>query len=299
MELKIEDAQLPKQIKFNFEELKTELTAKAHDYKVLVYTEDNIKEAKSDRASLNKLKKALNDERIRLEKEYMKPFNTFKAQINEIIGIVDEPIGIIDGQIKDFEQRKKDEKRESIIELWNNKKKPEFLEAFDLFNEKWLNSTYTMAKVEEDIDEIIAKTMDDLKTLEGLPEFGFEAVEEYKRTLSLSQAIAEGKRLADIQKRKEEHERLQKEAEEKARLAAEEAEKAKATEMGKALQEEEERIQNEPTKEENFSCETSEPAATEVPRAWVGFKALLSIREARILGEFITANNIKIEKIEL
>lgn len=287
MELKIEDAQLPKQIKFNFEELKTELTAKAHDYKVTVYTEDNIKEAKSDRASLNKLKKALNDERIRLEKEYMKPFNTFKAQINEIIGIVDEPIGIIDSQIKDFEQRKKDEKREAIIELWNSKEKPEFLEAFDLFNEKWLNSTYTMAKVEEDIDEIIAKTMEDLKTLEGLPEFGFEAVEEYKRTLSLSQAIAEGKRLADIQKRKEEHERLQKEAEEKAK---QEAAAAPITEP-----EPEPEVSQTPV-EETLS---EEKPAEEPPRAWVGFKALLSKEEARALGEFITAHNIKIKKIDL
>jgi hypothetical protein len=285
MELKIEDAQLPKQIKFNFEELKTELTAKAHDYKVTVYTEDNIKEAKSDRASLNKLKKALNDERIRLEKEYMKPFNTFKAQINEIIGIVDEPIGIIDGQIKDFEQRKKDEKREAIIELWNNKKKPEFLEAFDLFNEKWLNSTYTMAKVEEDIDEIIAKTMDDLKTLESLPEFGFEAVEEYKRTLSLSQAIAEGKRLADIQKRKEEHERLQKEAEEKAKQ--EEAAAEQITEP-----------EPEASQEAPVPVEETLPAE-EPTRAWVGFKALLSKEEARALGEFLTSHNIKIKKIEL
>jgi hypothetical protein len=289
MELKIEDAQLPKQIKFNFEELKTELTAKAHDYKVTVYTEDNIKEAKSDRASLNKLKKALNDERIRLEKEYMKPFNTFKAQINEIIGIVDEPIGIIDGQIKDFEQRKKDEKREAIIELWNNKKKPEFLEAFDLFNEKWLNSTYTMAKVEEDIDEIIAKTMDDLKTLESLPEFGFEAVEEYKRTLSLSQAIAEGKRLADIQKRKEEHERLQKEAEEKAKQ--EEAAAEQITEP------EPEASQEAPVPVEETLPD--ENPAEEPTRAWVGFKALLSKEEARALGEFLTSHNIKIKKIEL
>jgi hypothetical protein len=289
MELKIEDAQLPKQIKFNFEELKTELTAKAHDYKVTVYTEDNIKEAKSDRASLNKLKKALNDERIRLEKEYMKPFNTFKAQINEIIGIVDEPIGIIDGQIKDFEQRKKDEKREAIIELWNNKKKPEFLEAFDLFNEKWLNSTYTMAKVEEDIDEIIAKTMDDLKTLESLPEFGFEAVEEYKRTLSLSQAIAEGKRLADIQKRKEEHERLQKEAEEKAKQ--EEAAAEQITEPEPDASQEAPVPVEETLPDEN--------PAEEPTRAWVGFKALLSKEEARALGEFLTSHNIKIKKIEL
>lgn len=75
MELQIEDVQLPEQIKFNFEDLKSEIQAKAHEYEVSVYTEDNIKAAKADRASLNKLKKALNDERIRREKAYMKPFN--------------------------------------------------------------------------------------------------------------------------------------------------------------------------------------------------------------------------------
>ena len=72
MELQIEDVQLPEQIKFNFEDLKSEIQAKAHEYEVSVYTEDNIKAAKADRASLNKLKKALNDERIRREKAYMK-----------------------------------------------------------------------------------------------------------------------------------------------------------------------------------------------------------------------------------
>lgn len=293
MELKIEEIKLPEEIKFNFEELKTELTTKAHDYEVMVYTEDQIKEAKSDRANLNKLKKAMNDERIAMEKKYMAPFNEFKNQINEIIGIIDKPIAIIDSQVKEFEQRKKDEKRDEIIDLWNSKEKPDFLNKHDLFNEKWLNTTYSMAKIEAEMDETLDRIQTEINTIESLTEFGFEAMEEYKRSLDLTKAIAEGQRLADIQRRKEEAEKARKEAEEKARLAAEEAEKAKA------LQEEEERIQNEPTKEENVPCETPEPAAEETPRAWVGFKALLSKEEARALGEFITANNIKIEKIEL
>ena len=103
MELKINEVQLPEQITFNYEELKQELTEKVSMYETLVYTDEQIKEAKVDKASLNKLKKALNDERIRREKEYMKPFDDFKAKINEIIDIIDKPVALIDKQVKEYE----------------------------------------------------------------------------------------------------------------------------------------------------------------------------------------------------
>lgn len=71
MELKMHEYQLPEKILFNYEELKRELTEKVSHYETLVYTDDQIKEAKADKAALNKLKKALNDERIRREREYI------------------------------------------------------------------------------------------------------------------------------------------------------------------------------------------------------------------------------------
>lgn len=290
MELQIEDVQLPEQIKFNFEDLKSEIQAKAHEYEVSVYTEDNIKAAKADRASLNKLKKALNDERIRREKAYMKPFNEFKAQINELIGLIDKPILAIDSQIKGYEDSKKDEKRQEIIEMWDKKDKPEFLGFDRIYNPKWLNATISLKKIEEDMDLLIATVKANLDTLDSLPEFGFEAKEVYKTTLDLQRAIAEGQRLAEIQKRKEEAERQQ-------------------AELKKALKDEEERIKNEPdadnkpvevaTETPYPPTETIENASVEVQRAWVGFKAYLSKEEARKLGQFLTENNITIKKIEL
>ena len=52
-----------KQIDWNFEELKKEITEKAEMYGSLVYTDENIKEAKADRAKLNKFIKFLEDKR--------------------------------------------------------------------------------------------------------------------------------------------------------------------------------------------------------------------------------------------
>ena len=54
MELKVNEYQLPEQILFNYEELKAELTEKVQHYETLVYTDDQIKEAKTDRALLLK-----------------------------------------------------------------------------------------------------------------------------------------------------------------------------------------------------------------------------------------------------
>ena len=120
MQLKVNEVKLPAPITFNYEELKQELLLKAETYASLVYTEDQIQAAKKDRADLNRLKKALNDERMKREREYMQPFSEFKAQINEIISIIDKPCAVIDRQVKAFEEQKKAEKLKAIEEYWHS-----------------------------------------------------------------------------------------------------------------------------------------------------------------------------------
>lgn len=107
MELKIQDYQIPEKITFNYEELKSWITERTRDYETLVYTNDQIVDAKKDRATLNKFKKSLNDERISREKEYMRPFNDFKMKMNELVGIIDDSVFAIDKQIREYEDVKK------------------------------------------------------------------------------------------------------------------------------------------------------------------------------------------------
>lgn len=297
MELKIEEVKTP-ELKFNYEELKTELKQKTADYKVMVYTDDQIKEAKADRAKLNGLAKALNDERIRREREYMEPFNVFKGQINEIIEIINEPIQIIDAQVKEYEQKKKDQKLDEIIDLWNDKEKPEWLQFEQVFNKTWLNASTSMKKVGEDIDLKITQVKTDLQAIEALPEFSFEALETYKTGLNLSAAIAEGQRLADIQKRKEEQERLRKEAEERARIeaeqraAAEEARRQAELEAKWESQPEPETVAEEPAAEVN-----SQPNPEPEQPQWVRFQALLTTAQALELKEFFDNRNIEFKPV--
>lgn len=206
-------------ISFNFDELKAEVQNMANTYASLVYTDEVIGEAKEDRAKLNKLKTALNDERKRREKEFNEPFQQFKSEVNTLISIIDEPINAIDEQIKGYEAEKKNRKRVEIETYFSGVEKPDWLNLAAIWNEKWLNATTSMKQIQAEIGMRLATIEREMQTLEKMPAFAFEAMEEYKRNLDISQAIAEGQRLADIQRRKEEAEKKAK-AEEAATMAA-------------------------------------------------------------------------------
>lgn len=285
MNLKIEEYQLPAEIQFNFDEIKLEISEKLKKFENLVYTDDQVKDAKSDRASLNKLKKALQDEKVRRKKEYLKPFEDFENKINEIIKLIDAPVSLIDKQVKEFEEKKKADKRIEIGAFWETTEHPEWLTLAKIFDDRWLNASYSMKQIKEDINGWIEKLNSDIETLQQLDEFSFEAIETYKRSLDLNQAIAEGKRLADIQKRKEE------EARRKAELleAQKQAEQAQIQATGALKEEAEEIAGNEEKAEEKAQSASSS--------MWISFSALLTVEQALKLKEFFNENEIQFKKI--
>lgn len=281
MELKVDEIQLPDVIRFNYDELKAELAETMQFYESVVYTDEQIKDAKADRAKLNKLKAALKDEKIKRKKEYLKPFEDFEKKINEIIEIIDKPVALIDTQIKDFEEKEKAAKRQEIGAYWTNTEHPEWLTLPKIFYEGWLKKSYSMKQIKNDIDAWIERVNTEIATLENLDEFSFEAIDEYKRTLDLNRAIAEGHRLADIQKRKE-----QAQAEAEAKAAAEEM--AAGYEAGVNAAE----FMTPPTPEEQPEA-NAEPVAGQ----WVRFAALLTVDQAQKLKAFFKDNNIEFKAI--
>lgn len=294
MELKIEQVAIPEKIAFNYEELKQELSDKVKMYETLVYTNDQIKSAKADRADLNRLKKALNDERIRREKEYMQPFDAFKAQINEIIGIIDKPVALIDKQVKEFEEQQKREKKKKIVEYFNTCNTAEWIDFEKIFDSKWLNSSVSMKTVQEEIDDRLVTIGNDLATLSNLPEFAFEATETYKVTLDLNKSIAEGRRLSEMQKRKAEQEQIKSEQE---RLRQEQ-EKARAEEQtGVPPYITGEEIAESIKAYRETANVGGVHMSEELSKQWVSFKAFLSAADARALKEFFNSRNIEFSRI--
>ena len=251
MELKIispQEGGFVKEIRWNNEELKAEIAEKMQEYKSLAFTEETIKEAKADRAKLNKLRTAFEDERKRIKKLCMAPYDEFERQVKELIALIDEPIQLIDSQIKEVEQKRREEKRQKIEELFACIGFQTFVTLDKIWDDKWLNASVTLGKIEEQMKSRMYQIGNDVLTIQNLPEFSFEAMEVYKKTLDLTMAIREGQRLSEIQKRKVayEEEQRRKAAEAQNRTQAIRAEtppaqleKGRAEELERAAQQEE------------------------------------------------------------
>lgn len=169
MQLEVSEIKALEPIKFNFEQLKQEITTKVENYKHIVYSEDNIKEAKTDRANFNKLAKALNDEKIRVKNIVLEPYLPFEKQCNELIDLVKEASTNADIQIKNYEQQIKDEKLKQIMNFFleNVGDYADLINFDDIYNERWLNVTYKMEQIEKDILHILAKTKTDMAVIDS------------------------------------------------------------------------------------------------------------------------------------
>ena len=278
MELKVNEYKLPETINFNFEELKTQIAAKTEQYTKIVYTEDNIKAAKEDRADLNRLKKALNDERLRRQREYLAPFEQFKKQIDEVIAIIDKPVQAIDTQIKAYEQIKQNEKRAAIESMFKDMLFPEFVKLDEkIFDPRWLNATVSMKQIEESLLKTKEDIIKNCQTLAGLPSYSHEAVIYYQRTLDVTGALAKVRELSEIEAAKKKM--LQK--------AAEDAQAYK--EYQEALDKAAEPIPVIPVT----------PDAPAEPQMWVQFEALLNSTQAAALKTFFNANGIDYRPIKV
>lgn len=101
-------------IEWNAEEIRKQVSVMMSAYTDVTYTEDTMKSAKDDRATLNKFKKAIEDRRKEVKKKCMEPYEQFEREVKEVVALIDEPIQMIDNQIKEYEERLKAEKKEQI-----------------------------------------------------------------------------------------------------------------------------------------------------------------------------------------
>lgn len=231
MELKIYNPQedgFLQSIDWNFQELKKEITAKADDYKNLVYDiddDDQIKDAKKDRADLRKFNAALDDKRKEVKKRVMEPYTKFESQVKELTGIVDQAIDNIDVQVKDYEEIKRNEKLEKVRRIYEEEigDLDRVVPFEKIFREQWLNVSTTLKSIKEEIASIYQKVDKDLKLIntDGSV-YTFEMKEEYLKNFDLTAAMAKKQELEEAAKRKAAFEEQRKKREEERQKRLEE-----------------------------------------------------------------------------
>lgn len=301
MELKIlspQEGGFVKEIRWNNEELKAEIAEKMQEYKSLAFTEETIKEAKADRAKLNKLRTAFEDERKRIKKLCMAPYDEFEKQVKELIALIDEPIRLIDGQIKEVEEQRKIEKKGKVLEFYEGVIGPlkGVLPFEKVFRPEYLNATKSMKSITEEIQSLINRVNSDLDTIEGFgSKYELQIKDAYLKTLDLSTAMQEKARLEEVERRlAERKQEEQRRAEEKAAREAEALGKLQA-EQAADIQNAQPEMQAVKTEEKETTqrTEKQEPQMFQMDfRVWGTKDQIMGLRQ------YLINNNIKFGKVE-
>ena len=288
MELRIttqmEPGVLP-EIQWNHEELKAEIAAKAAEYKAIAYTEDQAADMKKDRATLNKLVTAFEDQRKQVKKFYHAPYEKFEAQVKEVLLPVREAIGVIDEGLAEIDRQYRVEKTNRMREYYEAY--VDDLRAILPFEKTVNESDYRKSVKDKNLEQkyldLFKRTKEDLDALEELPErFRDKALMKYADTLSLTEALREGKRLEELERAMEERRRKQ---EEEKSLREEDSSR-------RANQAKEVTAKEQPTSEDLHQGQEAPQVMQLDFRVWGTGEQLMGLRQ------YLIDNQIKFGKVE-
>ena len=179
-------------IRFNKKEIMEDLKKQLKQYDNLVMKDESeVGEFKAIRANLNKVAKTIDDRRKEIKKEYSAPLVAFEKDIKECISLIDDVNSKIDAQVKEYEERKREEKEQLIEKFWEDMKLPE-VKLNLVFNQRWLNTTFSEKNILEEMNQIKEKVVSDLETLERFTENKIEQAElryNYLKSLNLAETI--------------------------------------------------------------------------------------------------------------
>lgn len=305
-----EDGFLQK-IDWNKAELEENVRSIVAAYQGLVYTEDTVSDAKNDRAALRKLLNEIEDRRKLVKKKCMEPYEVFESDLKDVTALIKEQISIIDGQVKEYENSVKEEKKARLQDVYTEAigELAEVLPFERVFEAQYLNVSFKESKAATEIQEKIQRVKSDLAAIDALDsKYKLNAKDVYVRTLDMSQAMAENARLIKFEeqmeadrKRKAEERRRQ-EAE---RIAAERAEREKALAEQQAQEERaSESGYNAPVPDKTADVQSEEPAEKpaekealpEEKKYKATFYAIGTLQQLKDLQEYMKEHNIQFGK---
>ena len=276
---------LPEVIEFNHEELKKFLVEKTATYNSLVVTEDSIKSAKEDKAKLNKFKTAVEDERKRIKKQCLQPYEEFERKCKEIVALIDKPIVSIDTQIKAFDDIEKESKYKALQQFFadNSKELSEVVTLEQIINPKWANKGEKLLDLTQQIYDMLDKIRQDLKIISELKSpYELQMKDIYLKTFDVSKALAEQSRL-----------------EEQDRKLAEIKKKQEAESVQQQPQVEKEPVRTPAEPTTNIGVVRNEITPVKTERIVSGvFKVTAEPSKIKVLAAFMRENQIKFEVVK-
>lgn len=206
--VRVEHPELPA-IRWNEAEVQQNLTEMLAAYTGRVYTPETLKDAKADRAAVNKLDKQLSDAARSAKAFYMKPLEEFLQSAKQMQGQCKAVSGAIDQQVKAVEEAERQDKADALRAVYADciGELREMIPFDRLLVPQWLNKTYDLAKAGRELRKSVETRREELRLIrETCGEDAEACTTEYLRELNLNAALVEHSRrqnARDAQRRAE------------------------------------------------------------------------------------------------
>lgn len=293
----------PSEITINNEtKLKELVDATISRYGSLVFTDDNIPEAKQAKADLNKVARLLDDQRKAVKKEYSKPLKEFETKINGYTNQIKLVSEGINESISTFEESEKAKRLDKLVSTIEEISPNYGIDSSELtINPSWLNKGNFTTKGElnkKTLEEVIFQ-MKQIADANKRIESEKAIIGNYAKAVGLEPEswvaqIENGLFASDLMKQIDAtviSKREREEQEEKDRLAR--------IEYDKAMKE----LEEKQVKDKTINSETGEiveeipsPASEEAERlTTVSLKLIGTHAQLSKLNDFIVDEGIKVE----
>lgn len=286
-------------IDWNKDELIERVRTTTEKYKGRVYTEDDITNARVDRAELNAIKNAISDSRIQVKKLVMAPYDKFETEVAEVTNLILEAVKPIDEAIKTHDEAQRADKKKQLIAYFNSiiGDLAESVTFERVLDPKMLNASASMKKAKEGIADSVQQirtNIDTINTVVSEPYRSF-AVANYLQTMKLAGSMKLAQHMEQEDRRK-------------AELAAEEGKANVAAPApapaAPAIEPPKPTAPVQPnsfvTTAEKVAAATPTPAPTESPEKLyvMSFRAIGTKEQLMTLRQYMKDNHIKYGKVE-
>ena len=175
---------------WNNAELAKYLEEKLEKYNGLVVTEDNLKEMKSVLKEIVSIRTKLTRFGADKKRELKIPYNTFTAELEQVLAVVSRVENPIANQIGEFEQQEMLKRKETVLKMIEDKAQSlgirEEYKNRVMPNPKWWeNKTAKMSDVALAIDEMVKNVLEQQQNDDDLKRMQAEKVEMIKMKIDL------------------------------------------------------------------------------------------------------------------
>lgn len=156
----------------NFSDLKAKIEKISNFIRTSEVTDDTVRDVKKILANANKTIEVVDSIKKQIKKDVMEPYMYFEAQVKELLGEIRNAEKEARAKVRSLEEKERNEKEEKIKNLFKKRNTAIYhmpwLSCEKFIKNEYLNKTYSIRKIEEEMVTFFERVKNDLLAIEKM-----------------------------------------------------------------------------------------------------------------------------------